>query len=133
MTEIWRRSRSLPAYDVSSLGRIRCRRFRGPMPHGGNRWYGGKASRGQWAKDAKRYIFVYRGRTYKVATLVCEAFHGRRPFPKAVAMHIDENSRVNRADNLEWGTQKKNLNAPGFLAYCSEVCRAKMRGESVSA
>ncbi len=133
MREIWKRSPSLPDYDVSSLGRVRRRRFRGLMPHGGYRWYGGKAHPGQWAKDQSRYILQYHGRTYKVAQLVCEAFHGRKPFPKAVALHINEDSRVNRASNLKWGTQKENLNAPGFLAYAAEVCGAKMRGERIAA
>lgn len=33
-------------------------------------------------------------------------------------MHKDENSRHNAPSNLEWGTQKQNLNAPGFIAKC---------------
>ncbi len=33
-------------------------------------------------------------------------------------MHLDENAANNGADNLAWGTQKENLNAPGFLTYC---------------
>ena len=33
-------------------------------------------------------------------------------------MHLDENAANNRASNLRWGTQKENLNAPGFLDYC---------------
>jgi hypothetical protein len=33
-------------------------------------------------------------------------------------MHLDENAANNRADNLAWGTQRENLNAPGFLEYC---------------
>lgn len=33
-------------------------------------------------------------------------------------MHIDENSRNNKPANLAWGTQKENLNAPGFIEYC---------------
>ncbi|WP_425478956.1 hypothetical protein [Lysobacter antibioticus] len=33
-------------------------------------------------------------------------------------MHLDENARNNRAENLARGTQKENLNAPGFIAYC---------------
>jgi hypothetical protein len=33
-------------------------------------------------------------------------------------MHLDENSRNNRPENLAWGTQKENLNAPQFLEYC---------------
>ena len=33
-------------------------------------------------------------------------------------MHLDENARNNKPENLRWGTQKENLNAPGFIAYC---------------
>jgi hypothetical protein len=33
-------------------------------------------------------------------------------------MHLDENSKNNRPENLAWGTQKENLNAPGFIEYC---------------
>ena len=33
-------------------------------------------------------------------------------------LHIDENSANNRPENLKWGTQKENMNAPGYLAYC---------------
>jgi HNH endonuclease len=33
-------------------------------------------------------------------------------------MHLDENAANNRASNLQWGTQKENLNADGFTAYC---------------
>lgn len=61
---------------------------------------------------------MYRGKTYKVHRLVCEAFNGPPPFQGAVCMHLDEDYRNNRPDNLAWGTQKENLNAPGFIAYC---------------
>lgn len=52
--------------------------------------------------------------------MVCEAFHGVQPhpYPQSVCMHLDENSRNNRPENLAWGSQKENLNAPGFVAYC---------------
>jgi hypothetical protein len=59
-----------------------------------------------------------RGKTYKVARLVCEAFNGPSSEEKNVCMHLDENSGNNSLDNLAWGTQKENLNAPGFIAYC---------------
>jgi hypothetical protein len=87
----------------------------GATPNGGVRQYGAIARRGSW--DGSRYIFRWQGKTYRVARLVCEAFNG----PAAdddVCMHIDENSRNNVPGNLKWGTQKENLNAPGFIEYC---------------
>lgn len=89
-----------------------------PMPNGGRRQYGGEPHFGVWNKADARFIIVFKGHTYKVAQLVCEAFQGSKPFPEAVCMHMDENSANNRAGNLQWGTQKENLNAPGFIEYC---------------
>lgn len=77
---------------------------------------GGEPTNGQW--DGSRYIYVFRGRTYKAARIICETFSGPAPADKRVCMHLDENSRNNRPENLAWGTQKENLNAPKFLEYC---------------
>lgn len=90
--------------------------YRAPCARGGTRQYGGEPTLGQW--DGTRFIYTLKGRSYKVARLICEAFHGAPPFPEAVAMHGDENARNNRPTNISWGTQKQNLNAPGFIAYC---------------
>lgn len=87
-----------------------------PMPRGGRRVYGGEPHQGQW--DGERFVMHYRGRTYKIHRLVCEAFHGPAPFFGALVMHSNEDASVNKASNLAWGTQKENLNAPGFIAYC---------------
>lgn len=79
--------------------------------------YGGVPTRGQW--DGKRYIYSRREhKTLHVARLVCLAFHGPPPEGKPYCLHKDENARNNKPDNLKWGTQKENLNAPGFIAYC---------------
>jgi hypothetical protein len=87
------------------------------MPKGGFGIAGGVPTSGQW--DGKRYIYPRRGhKTLKIARLVCEAFHGEAPADKTYCLHIDENSRNNRPENLKWGTQKENLNYPGFIAYC---------------
>lgn len=89
--------------------------YQSELPNGGFRQYGGEPTQGQW--DGSRFIYHLRGKTYKAHRLICEAFNGM-PTPGSVCMHIDENSRNNRPTNLAWGTQKQNLNAPGFLAYC---------------
>jgi hypothetical protein len=125
-TEEWRVSPTVPRYEVSSYGRVRVIPYYAAMPNGrGVRLYTGDPKIGHWQEDEKRYVLVIcdktperTTRTYRIAQLICEAFHGPRPFPEAVAMHLNENSRINRADNVGWGTQKENLNAPGFLAYC---------------
>jgi len=116
--ETWRIIPSLPQYLASTQGRLMRVPFIGAMPHGGTKHYGGKPTIGVWHLDQRRYCLMYRGHTYKVARLICEAFHGAAPLSKPVCMHLDENSRNNKTDNLAWGTQKENLNAQGFVAYC---------------
>ncbi|MBX9738699.1 MAG: HNH endonuclease [Beijerinckiaceae bacterium] len=116
--EIWRDIPSLPRVLASNEGRIMLVPYRGAMPRGGQRPYGGTPTFGVWNKADGRFIVTIGDRTYKVARLVAEAFHGGPPFEGAVVMHLDENAANNRADNLRWGTQQENLNAPGFLDYC---------------
>jgi hypothetical protein len=115
MKEVWRPIPSLPEYLASSDGRVMRVPYLQNLPKGGVRCYGGDPVAGQW--DGKRYILVYSGKTYKVHRLICEAFHGPAPHGY-VCMHLDENARNNKPNNLRWGTQKENLNAPGFIAYC---------------
>lgn len=115
--EVWRVVPSHPQYLASSEGRIMVAPYLGEMPHGGMRHYGGQPHFGVWSKIDSRFIVVYKGKSHKVHQLVCEAFHGPRPFDGAVVMHMDENPANNRPSNLSWGTQKENLNAPGFKEY----------------
>lgn len=114
--EMWRAIPSLPEYIASSHGRLMCLPWGGRMPGGGARPYGGKPTHGVWSPTDNRFILQYRGKTYKVARLICEAFHGAAPVGKPVCMHLDEDSRNNRPGNLAWGTQAENMNAPGYLA-----------------
>jgi hypothetical protein len=114
--ESWVTIPSQPHLMASSDGRIMVDPYFSPLPNGGERIYGGTPTFGQW--DGSRFIYVTRkNKTLKVARLVCEAFNGP-PQDKQVCMHLDENSCNNRPENLAWGTQKDNLNAPGFIAYC---------------
>lgn len=106
----WAEVPSYPGIMVSSNGEVMVE------PHGQGLRYGGKVTRGQW--DGKRYIYARRGyKTAKVHRLVCEAFNGQ-PQDGQVCMHLNEDASDNRPENLAWGTQKENLNAPGFIAYC---------------
>jgi len=114
--EIWRLVPSVPGILASSLGRLMVIPHEAALHRGGTRQYGGEATYGQW--DGVRFIYPRKGKTYKVSRLICEAFHGVAPCGKAVCMHLDENSRNNKPENLAWGTQKENLNATGFIAYC---------------
>lgn len=116
--EIWKQIPSLPACEASSWGRVRVIPYEIEMPRGGTRTYGGFARYGDW--NVTRFTLFFRNRNYKIARLVCEAFHGPAPIGKNVCMHLDEDASNNRSSNLEWGTQKQNLNFPGFLKYCSE-------------
>lgn len=113
--EKWRPISSLPEYLASSHGRVMMVPALVPTK-GGFRIAGGLPRIGEWTGD--RFIFRFRGKTYKVARLVCEAFHGAASEAKPVCMHLDENAANNRPENLAWGSQKQNLNAPGFLEYC---------------
>lgn len=118
--EVWREVPSLPVVLVSSEGRVMTKPYRGEMPNGGLRHYGGQPHFGVWSKKDERFIIVYKGKCYKVHQLVCEAFHGTKPDidgEAVVVLHVDENAANNRASNVRWGTQRENLNAPGFLEY----------------
>jgi len=119
--EVWRVVPSLPDYLASSEGRVMRAPFVGPMPHGGVRHYGGEPTFGVWSKQDARFIISHKGRSHKIARMICEAFHGTAPEDRPVCMHLDENAANNRPANLSWGTQKENLNAPAFKAYVSQL------------
>ncbi|MYZ41385.1 HNH endonuclease signature motif containing protein [Schauerella aestuarii] len=113
--EVWRLIPSVDGLIASSEGRLMVLPRISPLPKGGFRQYGGEPTTGQW--DGKRFLYVHKGKTFKAHRLICEAFNGP-PKQGQVCMHLDENSSNNKPTNLAWGSQKENLNAPGFLAYC---------------
>lgn len=116
--EVWRAVPSVKSLAASSEGRIMTLPYIVTTATGKIRQYGGQPYFGVWNKADARFIIRHRGKTYKIARLVCEAFNGVAPHENAVVMHMDENAANNRPNNLKWGTQKENLNAPGFIAYC---------------
>lgn len=121
--EEWRVVPSKPMLLASSWGRIVRKPRQGKMPHGGMRMYIPKPTYGVVTSAKKGAKHTYRGIYYlgignvKVHRLVCEAFHGPAPEGKNVVIHINENPHDTRPQNLKWGTQKENLNAPGFKAW----------------
>lgn len=127
----WKECPTLPDYEASSTGWLRRKPWHRPMPNGGQRAYGGQPTRGQW--DGARFLLSFKGRTYKVHRLICEAFHGLPPFDGAVVMHLDEDASNNHADNLAWGTQRDNLAAPGFRAsIAGRVVARKIAAEDLA-
>ena len=129
MAEIWKPVPSEPGVLASSEGRILLPPRCAPIPNGGFRHYIPEPRIGQICKANKtakhefRLIMVRdadkaaKQRPRKVHQLVCEAFHGPKPFPRAVVIHLDEDALNNRPENLKWGTQKENLNMPKFKAW----------------
>ena len=122
--EIWLPVPSKPGIMASSFGRIMLPPGKAAMPHGGVRTYIPKPTYGHICKASKTARHSYRGLcnrffgNMKVHRLVCEAFHGAAPDGMKYVLHLDEDAHNNRPENLRWGTQKENLNMPGFIAYC---------------
>lgn len=122
--EIWKPVPSIEGMMASSLGRVILPVREFEMPNGGKRKTNPKPTYGNKCKASKtarhQYMGIYNRYlgNMKVHRLVCEAFHGKPPFDKAVVIHLDEDGTNNRADNLKWGTQKENLNMPKYIEYC---------------
>jgi len=58
--------------------------------------------------------------TYSVHRMVALAFHGSPPDPSLVVRHLDGDTSNNRANNLQWGTQREN--ALDRRTHGTQVC-----------
>ncbi len=121
MTEQWKDVPSQPEIMASSLGRVWVKPCHRPMPSGGTRTYSSKPTYGHDDTSAtqradspmRKIVRVGRlNRTFKIHQLVCEAFHGPKPSPKHIVLHLDEDPSNNTPINLRWGTRKENQNFP---------------------
>jgi hypothetical protein len=108
--EVWREVPGVPGMMASSSGRAR--------------FNNGKPRYGSWQKSSGQGRFIItvgkspNAKNHMIARLVCMAFHGLPPDGKPNVLHDDEDARNNQPGNLHWGTQKENLNYPGFISYC---------------
>lgn len=104
MTEIWKPIPSLPGYEASSCGRIRravvLSNNHPPRVMKCTTFNSGYICF-QTRLGDKRY-------TAAVHRLVCEAFHGPAPFPRAEVRHLDGSRDNNSPENLQWGSAKEN-------------------------
>lgn len=114
--EEWRIVTAWPNYEVSDLGNVRraiptywinpqnglkCTKYRAGRPL--------KPSRD---KDGYRGVTLVGDKTRKrrrVATLVCEAFHGVRPSPRHQVAHGDGKNTNDASSNLRWATPRENI------------------------
>lgn len=121
---IWKPVPSKPGIMANNLGQIQLPEREAVMPRGGCRKYLPKPTFGSLCRASKnarhKYMGIYNKfyGNMKVHRLVCEAFHGPSPLGMDVVIHLDEDATNNRPENLKWGTQKENLNMPGYIAYC---------------
>lgn len=123
--EDWREVPSFPGYFASSAGRIRGRRGRIR----------------KLFKDAGGYFRVnvsIDGKAYSrtVHSMVCEAFHGRRPTPEHEAAHGNGVRDDNRSDNLRWATYDENredMKLHGTWPVGEKHPRAGLTAEQVAA
>lgn len=104
----WKAIKNFPGYEVSDQGEVKSTRYWGQFRR--------KNKDGiltlRTDKSGYKYVNLYRkGHMYsvKVHRLVATAFVPN-PDNLPVINHIDENKANNSCSNLEWCTQKQNMN-----------------------
>lgn len=108
MTEIWKDIKGYKGiYMVSNMGRVKS------LPQFHNSNSGGYYTTGKILKQRDNGRGYSQVRIYKkhfyVHRLVAETFIDN-PYNLPIVNHKDENPSNNRVDNLEWCTQKYNMN-----------------------
>lgn len=112
MKEIWKPVIGFADhYEVSNLGNVRS--LSGVVKRGsGYYWRNGRVLRQQVNNHGYLYVYLRFGICKKayVHRLVARAFVANSdPVRNTVVNHIDFNPKNNRADNLEWTTDKGNV------------------------
>lgn len=120
-------------YEVSDEGRVRSldRVVKGRV--GNNRLFPGKILSPETTYQGYKRVRLSReGKTrrFTVHSLVAQAFIGDYP-DGLVINHIDENKANNRPDNLEYITQKENINHGTGIERRTEPQRVKIKGTNI--
>jgi hypothetical protein len=134
LKEEWKQIEDFPDYEISNFGRVKSNRYsyRKPLPPG-------RILKQVFYKKTVPYMVVGLIRTpNKIETrfvhrLVLFAFKGK-PQKNQVCNHIDGNRSNNRVSNLEWVTQKENINHAikiGLTKVGENVYNAKLTNETV--
>lgn len=124
-------------YEVSDLGRVRSlartiKDSRGKVYRREDRilahvlFSAGYEGVGLYAKGKQSCRTVH--------SLVCEAFHGKKPAWAQCVRHLDGNSGNNAAANLAWGTHKENIADQyrhGSRGYGEDSPRSVLTNENV--
>ena len=113
MREEWREVAGYEGlYEVSNLGNIRAldRTVKGNSKRGTQN-ISGHAKKKSIAKTGYEVVLLHKDGSYKTKTihrLVAKAFIPN-PDNRPIVNHLDGNKRNNRVTNLEWCTQKRNV------------------------
>lgn len=97
-------------YQVSSFGRARSLdRITNIGNNKPDRYYKGKILSTIGSSDNHNTIKISH-KTYKIDRIICTLFIGEPPTIKHQVNHIDSNSMNDYYKNLEWSTEKENIN-----------------------
>lgn len=125
------------AYEISNMGRLRSltRTRIVNNCHGGTSPRTDKGCIFALGNNGNGYAYVSlsengKKTNYYIHRLVAEAFLEKPEGENFVVDHLDHNRRNNMADNLEWVTQKENVNRSRHLMHHQrERYRASSTGE----
>lgn len=114
---MWAPAPDAPGYEVSLDGEVQSLDRWVIYKDGRTGFYQGKVLEQTLVPtgSGKLYLTVTlttrsgRRKNWRVGNLVLTAHVGPKPFPSAVARHLNDDSLDNRLANLAWGTQSQNM------------------------
>jgi len=109
--EVWKEipGEKFAGYDASTLGNIRSHDKIIVTKAGVTKHLKGKVLNPTPPKPTAPYRMVtINDRNYRVAPLILTTFVRPKPYPKAMARHLDDDKSNDRLGNLAWGTRGQN-------------------------